>query len=64
MNKFDKSNIAIRNRYLFSSASRTRICAIWRPQWKAELLDAGIFSNAMDVAKMMQLFLQKESVRR
>jgi hypothetical protein len=29
-------------------------------QWKAELRTCGIFSNSMDVAKIMQLYLQKE----
>jgi hypothetical protein len=33
---------------------------IWELQWKVELADAGIFSNSMDVAKIMQLYLQKE----
>jgi hypothetical protein len=39
------------------------MCMIWRPQWKAELLDTLVsFSNAMDVAKMMQLFFYKRKV--
>jgi hypothetical protein len=34
---------------------------IWELQWKVELVDMPeFFSNSMDVAKIMQLYLQKE----
>jgi hypothetical protein len=37
---------------------------IWELQWKVELVDMPeFFSNSMDVAKIMQLYLQKEMQR-
>jgi hypothetical protein len=32
---------------------------IWELQWKVELADTGIFSNSMDVAKIMQYIYKK-----